>query len=73
MLDSLGKGFDVAKHHCCRGSAAQIVPHAVDFQPVVGETLAAGDQFSHSINQDLATTTGQATQAGFLEAGENGF
>ena len=67
MLDPLGQRLDVAEHHRGRRPAAQLVPDAVDVEPVVGQHLAAGDRLADAIDQDLGPAAGQAAQAGRLQ------
>ena len=67
MLDPLGQRLDVAEHHRRRAAAAQLVPDAVDVQPVVGHHLAARDLAADAIDQDLRPAAGQAPQPGRFE------
>ncbi len=67
MLDPLGQRFDVAEHHRGRAAAAQLVPHAVHVEPVVGQHLAARDCPPHAVDENLRTAAGQAAQAGVLQ------
>ena len=68
MLDPLGQRFDVAEHHRGGRAAAQLVPDAVDVEPIVGQHLAARDLLAHAIDQDFGPAAGQAAQAGRLSA-----
>ena len=68
VLDPLGQRFDVAEHHRRRAAAAQLVPHAVHVEPIVGQHLAARDCFAHAIDQNLAAAAGQAAEAGRLQS-----
>ena len=64
VFDPFGEGLDVAEHHGGRAPATEEVPLAVDLQPVVGEHLAARHRLPHPIDEDLATTAGERTEAG---------
>ena len=59
MLDPLGQRFDVAEHHRRRAAAAQLVPHAIDVEPIVGQHFAARDRFAHAIDENFAAAAGQ--------------
>ncbi len=63
VLDPLGERFNVAEHHGRRTDAAELVPDATNFQPIVGHHLAAGHGGPHAIDQNLATPAGQTAEA----------
>ena len=44
VFDPLGERFDVAEHHRRRAAAAELVPDAVDVEPIVGQHFAARDR-----------------------------
>jgi hypothetical protein len=58
VFDPLGERFDVAEHHGCRATAAQLVPDAVYVQPIVGHHFSARDSAADPIDQDLRTSAG---------------
>ena len=49
------------------------MPHTHDVEPVIGQDLAASNRFANSVNKNFAATTGQTSQAGFLESFQNRF
>ena len=63
-FDALGQGFYVAEHHGGGGTAAELVPDAVDLEPFVGQALIDGDGLADAIDQDLAAAPRQAPHAG---------
>ena len=67
VLDPLGQRFDVAEHHRGRAAAAQLVPHAIHVQPIVGQHFAARDLAADAIDQNLRAAAGQAAQPGRLQ------
>ena len=40
------------------------MPHAADFEPLVGKRLAARDLLPHAIDENLTSSAGQAAEAG---------
>src|SRR5581483_7856128 len=52
-LDALGQRLDVAEHHRAGGAAAQLVPGAVDGEPLVGQALVDRDGPAHAIDEDF--------------------
>ena len=67
VFDALGERLDVAEHHGAGRAAAELVPDAVDFEPVVGQHLAARDRLADAVDEDLAAAAGQAAQPGVLQ------
>ena len=71
VLDALGRRLDVAEHHRAGGPAAQLVPGAVDVQPLVGQHLVLRDRLAHAIDEDLRPAAGQAAHAGLLQPAQD--
>ena len=61
-------GLDVAEHHRAGALAAELVPDAAHFEPLVGERLALRQFLADAIDEDLAAAAGQAAEAGVLQA-----
>src|SRR4029078_8122450 len=64
VLDSLGKRLDVAEHRRCSAAATQLVPDAIDVEPVVGHYLTARDRAANAIDQNLCAASRQTAQTG---------
>ena len=70
MFDALGQRFDVAEHHGGGAAAAELVPDAVHFEPIVGHDFAACNGVADAIDEDFAATAREAAEAGGLQAFE---
>ena len=68
MLDPLGDGLDVAKHHGDAGSHADAVRFTHDRQILGCRRLALGDLPSHTIDQNLAAAARNRVQSGLLQS-----
>src|SRR5262249_41979417 len=58
-------------HHGAGGTAAELVPDAVDVEPFVGEALVDGHRLADAIDEDFAAAAGEAAHAGFLEPAQH--
>src|SRR5476651_1558568 len=67
-IDAVGQGFNVAKHHGARRSAAEFMPGAVNREPLLGKTLVDGDGSPHAIYQDFAPSSRKAAHARIFQS-----
>ena len=54
MLDVIGLGFDVPKHHGGSRSASQLVPGPVNLEPLFGQTLVPGDGLADPVPRRIS-------------------
>ena len=59
------------EHHGASRPAAQLVPNAMDFQPLVGQAFVDGHGFADAVDEDFAAAARQAAHAGFLEPAQH--
>lgn len=72
MLDAFGECFHVSEHHCGRRFSTELMPHAIDVQPIFGERFSSCDGLANAVDKNLATTTRNATESGVFEPLQHG-